>query len=89
MLTTKLGQIIERAVPDGRKIFAKRAQGKVFAEWTPLARLVLDGPEKFTIEWNLKLIDELRIQKVASKTELNPLATTRRMCCGVSENKSS
>ncbi len=69
VLSEKLGQILEKGVV-GKKTFAKRSQSKVLVEWTPLARMVVDSPDSFGIEWILKLADELRGDKAAMENEV-------------------
>ncbi len=69
VLTKKLGQILDKLIGGG-KVFAKRAQGKVYLEWTLVARLALEGPEGFDVEWNLSLAEEIKTDKAATAAEL-------------------
>ena len=70
MMGRRLRKVLKEKFP-ARDFFNRRRDGTVSTDWTPLARVVVVGPEAHKIEWNMKLAGELGIDKdmVSEKVE--------------------
>ena len=62
ILTKKLGALIAKNVV-GQKVVPKRAEGKVWVGWTPVAWITVISNEEFKLQWNTKKADELALPK--------------------------
>jgi hypothetical protein len=62
ILTKKLGALIAKHVV-GQKVVPKRAEGKIWVGWTPVAWITVTSREEFTIQWNIKKAAELELPK--------------------------
>ena len=62
ILTKKLGALIAKHT-NGLKVVPKRAEGKIWVGWTPVAWITVTGREEFSIQWNLKKAMELGLPK--------------------------
>ena len=62
MIGRRLYKVLKERYP-ARDFFYRKVSGTVVHDWTPLARVVVTSPEAHEIEWNVKLVDELGIDK--------------------------
>lgn len=62
ILTKKLGALIAKHV-GGQKVVPKRAEGKVWIGWTPVAWITVVSKEEFNVQWNTKKAEELALPK--------------------------
>jgi hypothetical protein len=68
LLTKWVASWIKEAHPNA-KIVAKRAEGRVYIGWTPLARVIVETPTSHRIEWNKPLAQAqaIDIEKVQAR----------------------
>jgi hypothetical protein len=62
ILTKKLGALIAKHV-NGLKVIPKRAEGKIWVGWTPVAWITVTSREEFSVQWNLKKTMELGLPR--------------------------
>ena len=62
ILTKKLGGLIAKHA-SGLKVVPKRAEGKIWIGWTPVAWITVVSREEFNIQWNIKKSEELALPK--------------------------
>ena len=70
MMGRRLHKVLKEKYP-ARDFFNRKRDGTISTEWTPLARVAIVGPESHQIEWNMKLVGELGIDRdmVSEKVE--------------------
>ena len=64
LVTKWLAAAIEVVHP-GIKPAAKRAAGRIFLQWNPLARVEVRSGSHYRIEWNTSLLEALHINREA------------------------
>jgi len=76
MMGRRLHKVLKEKYP-ARDFFNRKKLGTVTVDWTPLARVVITSPEVHKIEWNLKLADELGIDKTGVSERLEASLATQ------------
>ncbi len=74
VLTKKLAMLLDRRPGGAKKTFPKRAAGKIFLDFVPLARIMVQNAEEYAVEWKIKLVAELRLHKEEIEAELKAAA---------------
>ena len=69
ILTKRLSLLIKEGRPTD-DIRPKRAEGIVELNRVPVAKIIIEGPIDFKIQWNLPQVSELNIDKDAMLTKL-------------------
>ena len=62
MMSRRLHKVLKEKYP-ARDFFNRKRDGTVSTEWTPLARIANVNIDSYKIEWNMKLVGELGIDK--------------------------
>ena len=52
IITKRAAVLLEQKL--GKKTYAKRAAGVIMAEFVPLLRIIVEGPDQWKLEWNKK-----------------------------------
>lgn len=76
MMGRRLHKVLKEKYP-ARDFFNRKKFGTVTVDWTPLARVIVTSPEGHKIEWNLKMADELGIDKVGVSEKFEASVSTQ------------
>ncbi len=84
ILAKNSGGLVDARLSGGRKAFAKRADGRIFLDFAPLARFKVDALVEFSIEWNLSLVASLGLPRADVERDLRAAASNdgRRSAVG-------
>ena len=68
IITKRAAVLLEQKL--GKKMYAKRAAGIIMADFVPLLRIIVEGPDQWKLEWNKKAEAIQRLAKDVYEKEL-------------------